>query len=246
MSASAAALASVLAVSALPLITAAILPRDPARLARVVAALVALAVGAMLAGAFLELLPEAFAAAASPVRTGAITLAALLALFTLEKLLSERAAGRRRRRAHALPSVVVINLVGDFVHNATDGMAIAAAFLTSHPLGVATTIAVAAHELPHELGDYGILLHSGLPLRRAMLLDLLTQTGAVLGTLAVLAIAPIAAGLAPALLPVAAASFIYLAAADLIPELRARASWAQLAWVALGVLLVWLPARLGG
>ena len=246
MSASAAALTGVLLVSALPLVTALVLPRDPARREQLVAALVAFAVGAMLAGALIELLPESFRAFPSPTAPGLITIGAIICFFALEKFLSERAAGRRHRVTGALPPVAVVYLIGDAVHNAMDGIAIAAAFLTDHALGVATTIAIAAHEVPHELGDYGILLHSGLTMRRAVLFNMLTQLAAVAGTIAVLALRPYAAGLVPALLPVAAASFLYIAAADLIPELRDRASWRQLLWLALGVFVVWLPGRLGG
>ena len=111
-------------------------------------------------------------------------------------------------------------LLGDSVHNFIDGAVIGASYVVSIPLGVATTLAVVLHELPHEIGDFGVLVYGGVAPRRALLLNFLTALTAIAGTVASLVISPHVTGYAVAVVPLTAGGFIYIAASDLIPELQ--------------------------
>lgn len=151
--------------------------------------------------------------------------------------------------ARAKASGVLVLLI-DSVHNTVDGVLIAAAFLTSVPLGILTSIAVAAHEIPHRLGDFVILVHSGLSRQRALLLNLATGLASVAGGLAAYVALKRAMGVLPYTLAVAAAGFLYIAVAGLIPELHRRAdlpsSLAQLAGMAAGAGVIAWAQQLTG
>jgi zinc and cadmium transporter len=150
-----------------------------------------------------------------------------------------------RRRAAG-----VLVLLGDSVHNTLDGVLIAAAFLSSEPLGILTSFAVAAHEIPHRLGDFVILVHSGLSRGRALLLNLATGLASVLGGLVAFMALPRIQGALPYVLAVAAAGFLYIAVAGLIPDLHRRAdlrgSLAQLLGITAGVGLIAWAEHLAG
>ncbi|HEY3784449.1 MAG TPA: ZIP family metal transporter [Steroidobacteraceae bacterium] len=138
----------------------------------------------------------------------------------------------------------VLVLVGDSIHNALDGILIAAAFLTSVPLGLVTTFAVAAHEIPHRVGDFAILVHAGLSRPRALILNMATGLGSVLGGIVAWFGLQRAMGALPYALALAAAGFLYIAAAGLIPGLHRRAdpltSLHQIVLMALGVgVIAW-------
>ena len=136
----------------------------------------------------------------------------------------------------------VLVLIGDSVHNVLDGILIAAAFLTNRPLGLLTTFAVAAHEIPHRLGDFALLVHSGMSQRRALVLNMATGLAAVLGGIVAYFGLRQATGLLPYALALAAAGFLYIAVAGLIPALHRRAdprtSLAQVALIGLGVAVI--------
>ena len=244
MSPWAATLASVLAVSAVPLGGFLLLARGEERVERMLQPLVAFAVGALLAGAFLHLLPEAIAelGAGPPVFLG--VLAGFVGFFVLEKFLWRTHGHQPRDRARGGPPLAKLNLVGDGLHNLIDGMVIAAAHVADPALGLTTTLAVLAHEIPQELGDFAVLVYGGMPVRRAVGFNLLTGLTAVAGAVLVLAAGP-ALGSPAVLLPVAAGGFVYIAAADLVPELhrsrRLAVSLGQLALIVLGIALVSVP-----
>jgi zinc and cadmium transporter len=113
-----------------------------------------------------------------------------------------------------------MNLVGDTVHNLIDGMLIGGSYAVSIPVGITTTIAVILHEIPQEIGDFGVLLHGGLNINRALVFNFLSALTAVLGAVISLVIGPHVEGYAVALLPIAAGGFLYIAGSDLIPELQ--------------------------
>jgi zinc and cadmium transporter len=144
----------------------------------------------------------------------------------------------------------ILVLVGDSVHNALDGVLIAAAFLTSTSLGLVTTFAVAAHEIPHRVGDFAILVQAGLSRPRALLLNLATGIASVLGAVAAYFGLREAMGVLPYALAFAAAGFLYIAVAGLIPGLHRRAdprtSAAQVLLIGAGVALVACAERLSG
>ncbi len=240
-----AALASVLLVSAVPLAGLLLARGRVAALQRHMMLLVSFAVGALLGGAVIHLLPDAFRQLGpGPALTGGL-LAGFLGFFVLEKFLwhhHHHHLDGEEDHHHAIPPLATLNLVGDGIHNVIDGMLIAGAWLASPTLGMATTIAVFLHEIPQEVGDFGVLLHAGLPLRRAVWLNFLSGLGAVAGAVIALLVGEQVAGFSAAMVPVAAGAFLYIAASDLIPELhrerRPGAVLLQVALVLLGVAVM--------
>ena len=203
--------------------------------------LVSYAVGTLLGVALLALLPEALQAMA-PRRVFESLLGGILLFFVLEKLVLWRHCHTNDCEVHGNAASLV--LIGDAFHNFVDGAMIGAAVLTSVPLGVSTAIAVATHEVPQEVGDFAVLLHAGYSRRRALLLNLLSGASALAGAaLAVLLVDALPA-LKPYLLCVAASSFLYIAMADLIPDLHsgriAGSAFRQLLLVAAGVMTAYL------
>ncbi|MFX1451750.1 MAG: ZIP family metal transporter, partial [Promethearchaeota archaeon] len=161
--------------------------------------------------------------------------------FVIEKLLHWRHCHKGYCEIHTFAHM---NLLGDSIHNFIDGLILAASFVASIPLGIITTIAIASHELPQEIGDFGVLIHGGYEKRRALLLNFLVALtvvfGGILGYFIVSLIEPIFIFL----LPFAAGGFFYIAATDLIPELKKEESMKKSTLVLLifllGIFLMWL------
>jgi zinc and cadmium transporter len=189
------------------------------RLQPAVFALVSLAVGAMLGDAFLHLLPEAFARAPASPATPLYCLAGIVLFFALEKFLLWR-HDHAAEHTHPIRPVGYINLLADALHNLIDGVLVGAGYLVSVPIGLATTIAVCLHEIPQEIGDYGVLLHAGFTRRRARWFNFLTATLAVAGAALALALGAWREQFTSAALPLTAGGFIYIAGCDLVPELH--------------------------
>ena len=210
--------------------------------------LVSYAIGALLGAAFLEILPHAFETAANVSAMTGTLLAGILLFFVLEKLVLWRHCHTEECEAHAVPehghghdhgrSGLMIT-VGDTFHNFVDGIIIAAAFMTSVPLGVVTALAIIAHEIPQEVGDFLILLHSGYTKRQAFALNLLTSLATIAGGMLAYFALDSMREWVPYTLGIAAASMIYVAVADLIPGLHKRAelraTFQQVLLIALGV-----------
>ena len=208
--------------------------------------LVSFAVGALLGAVFIELLPHALETG-SPSTVMATVLAGLLGFFLLEKLVLWRHCHHdhwetHTPHAHHGTASGAMILVGDAVHNFTDGALIAAAFMSDTKLGIVTGIAVFAHEIPQEVGDLAVLLHSGMSRARALVLNLLVSLTSFVGALLAYYGFDTAQNLLPYALTIAAASFIYIAVADLIPGLHRRvdlkASAQQLAVIVAGAGVV--------
>lgn len=210
--------------------------------------LVAFAAGTLLGVALLDLLPHALEGGLSPDALFATLLAGLVAFFLLEHV----ALWRNARRAHAggdpaharrakHPAGAMI-LVGDGVHNFVDGVLIAAAFLVDPALGTITTIAVIAHEIPQEIGDFLVLVESGYSRREALAWNLVVSGAAIAGGVAGYAMLSSVRDAIPVAIVVAAASLIYVAIADLVPMLHreagARSGLAQLALMVAGIGMV--------
>ncbi len=208
---------------------------------RLLSPLVSFAIGALLGAAFLALLPHAFEAAGSDAahRIPLVVLAGVLGFFLLEKLVLWRHCHSHECEVHGAEHEHVppptghshdtsaraagnLILIGDGIHNLVDGVLVAAAFLTDIHLGIVTSLAVIAHEIPQELGDFAILLHSGYSRGRALLYNILTSLTTVIGGVAAYFSLSFAQGAVPYVLALAAASFIYIAVADLIPSLHKR------------------------
>jgi len=200
---------------------------------RLVPALIAYAAGTLLGAAFLGMIPAA--AGNAPVRAvSATVLAGIVLFFLLERLVLWRHGHEAGGSSN--PAAPLI-LVGDAFHNFVDGVVIAAAFLTSVPLGVAAGLAVAAHEVPQEVGDFAILLDGGYSRRKALALNVLSSTATLPGALAGYFWLADVQGVVPYVLALSASSFIYIAVADLLPGLHRRPSggWRQLALLLAGI-----------
>lgn len=210
---------------------------------------VSFALGALLSVAFLDLLPDALLKAGNGHTQTllATVLAGILGFFLLEKLLLWRHCHADHCETHSeqhfhQPAGTLI-VVGDAIHNFVDGILIAAAFLTDTQLGIITSLAVAAHEIPQEVGDFAILLQSGYGKTRALAYNLLSSLATMVGgVLAYLGLEHLHDAL-PYILALAASSFIYIAVADLIPSLHqrttARASLQQVGLIMAGVVVIY-------
>jgi len=182
--------------------------------------LVSLSAGTLIGGAFIHLLPEAIDQL-DPTTTGQIIVTAFIGFFFIEKVLHWHHCHDRDCPNHSLG---YLNLIADAIHNFIDGLVIAATFLVDIKLGVATTIAVALHEIPQEFGDFGVLLYSGFSRTKAILSNLLVALTAITGGVLGFYLAGRIDHLVAYLLPLAAGSFIYIAASDLMPEIKQETS----------------------
>ena len=209
------------------------------RRTRLVPWLVSYAVGALLGVSMLAILPEALKQLEASHVFGTL-LAGILAFFVLEKLVLWRHCHTHDCEVH--DGSVFPVLVGDAFHNFVDGAVIAAAVATSVPLGVSTAVAIAAHEIPQEVGDFAILLHAGYSRSRALMLNLLSAVSSAVGAIAALIAVNTLPDVLPYFLALAAASFLYVAMADLIPGLhRGRTdanSMRQIVLIAAGVATI--------
>ena len=220
-------------------------------LGRIVHHLVSLSAGVLLGTALLNILPEAFESKASPQSLFMTLLAGLLFFFLLEKAELYRHGhhheGDEHHHHHGFDKHQAGRggwtvLLGDSIHNFCDGIIIAAAFLTDTRLGMFTALAIIAHEIPQEVGDYIVLLNAGLSRRKALLYNAMSGMAAVVGGVVGYVVVGPWEALFPYLLVIASSSFIYVAVADLIPQLQhrlsARDTAAQLAWLGVGLAIV--------
>jgi zinc and cadmium transporter len=220
-------------------------------LSRLVHHLVSLSTGVLLATALLDLLPEAFESQAPAQALFATLLGGLLFFFLLEKVElyrhSHHHEGDEHHHHHGFDRQQAGRggwtvILGDSIHNFCDGIIIAAAFLTDTRLGIVTSLAIIAHEIPQEVGDYIVLLNAGLSRGRALFYNALSGLAAVAGGVVGYFVVGPWQAFFPYLLVVAASSFIYVSVADLIPQLQHRLSGrdtaVQLAWLAAGLLVV--------
>jgi zinc and cadmium transporter len=222
--------------------------------ARILPHFVSFATGALLGAALLALLPEAMEGAGpgGAHRIGVTLVVGLGMFFVIEKLVlwwHAHAHDGHADHAHAHTHASgVLVLVGDSVHNALDGVLIAAAFLNNPSVGLLTTFAVAAHEIPHRVGDFAILVHAGLSRPRALLFNLATGIASVLGAAIAYFALRGALGALPYALAFAAAGFLYIAVAGLIPGLHRsadpRTSAIQVLLIAAGILVIALAEHL--
>lgn len=214
---------------------------------------VSFAIGALLAAAFLALLPHSMNDADTDFhQIGLTVLLGILSFFVLEKMVLWRHCHSNHCEAH-LPadahkkgsdqSVVTLILVGDGLHNFVDGILIAAAFLTDIHLGVVTSIAVATHEIPQEVGDFAILIHSGMGRLKAFVLNIVSSFTTLIGALLAYIGLTGVETLIPYILAIAASSFIYIAMADLLPGLHKKtqlsATVKQLLLIVMGIVTIY-------
>ena len=212
--------------------------------------LISYAVGALLGAVFLNILPHAFSMTESPERIAATILIGILIFFVLEKLVLWRHCHVEQCEAHeAQPAQHdhgrsgMMIMIGDTFHNFVDGILIAAAFLADTQLGLVTSIAIIAHEVPQEVGDFLVLLHSGYSKRYAFALNALSSLAMMVGgVLAYFALQTMQQWI-PSLLALAAASMLYVSVADLIPGLHRRTeirdTLEQVMLIAAGIATIW-------
>lgn len=206
---------------------------------------VSFAVGALLSVSLLELIPEA-AEESSLESIMPYVLAGMIFFFIVERFLSWYHHHEGREEGQEVKSYAYLILWGDFLHNFIDGVIIALTFTADFRLGVITTVAVILHEIPQEIGDFGVLLHAGFSKFKALVYNFLASLSTVLGAvIAVFLRGSLPEEFIPVALAVIAGNFIYLAASDLMPELKEKAgaahTFGQIALIILGAVLVILP-----
>jgi len=217
-------LISVLAVSLISLIGLFTFPLKEQKLRSLLLYFVSFSAGGLFADAFIHLIPEAAESGGLELRVPVYILSGIITSFILEKLIQWRHCHIPTSEEHPHP-FAYMNLFGDGVHNFIDGLVVAGSYIASFPVivgGLATTLAVVFHEIPQEIGDYGVLLHGGFSRNKALLFNFLTALTAILGALLALglsAIVPIE-NFKIFLLSFAAGEFIYIAGSDLVPELH--------------------------
>ncbi|HSB11165.1 MAG TPA: ZIP family metal transporter [Blastocatellia bacterium] len=213
------AIASVTLVSLVSLIGVVTISVSEERLRSTLFVLVSLAAGAMFGDTFIHLLPESFQRPGETLLPSTSVLAGILAFFVLEKFLLWRHQHTLESNDQVRP-LGYLNLIADGVHNLIDGMMIGASYLVSLPIGIATTLAVIFHEIPQEIGDFGILLHAGFTKRRALFFNFLSAALALLGTAVAMLLGSNWESFSAVMLPFTAGGFIYIAGSDLLPELQ--------------------------
>lgn len=234
-------LISVLVVSVISLIGIVAISVREDRLRRAVLILVSFSAGALLGDAFIHLLPEAAEENSFGIVMSAGILFGIIVFFVLEKFVHWHhcVAAEVGKCPKAFATT---NLVGDGLHNMIDGMIIAGSFLASVPLGIATTLAVIFHEIPQEIGDFGVLVHAGYTRTKALKFNFMSASVAVLGTLIVLFIGGAIPDVVNFMAPFTAGGFIYIASSDLIPELQKETqpgrSAIQLTGLILGLMVM--------
>ena len=205
-------------LSGISVVGAATLVLSAATLQRSLIVLISFAAGALLGDAFLHLLPEVSESANGfDVPASLALLGGVIAFFVLEKMLHWHHA--HVPHEEVLHPVAVTNLVGDALHNFVDGAIVAGSFVVSPQLGLATAIAVGLHEVPQELGDFGILIHAGVKPKRALFLNFVTALAAIAGGVLALVFSSVTA-VERFVVPFTAGAFVYIAATDLFPELH--------------------------
>jgi len=233
----------VVLVSLLSLVGIAFISITEQRLKRIIFVMVSLAVGSLFGDAFIHLLPESFEKFEAKVEASLYVLTGIFLFFILEKFLLWRHQ-HTLEASHAIHPVGYMNLFADGVHNFIDGTIIGASYLVSLPVGIATTLAVIFHEIPHELGNFFVLLYAGFTKTRALFFNFLTGLFAILGTLVALLVGSRVEHFSLLMLPLAAGGFIYIAGSDLVPELNKESdlfkSVIQMMAIALGVGLMLL------
>ena len=232
------AFASVVLVSFVSFVGIFMLSLQEEKLRKYIFIFISLAVGALLGDAFIHLIPEAFSEIKDVMLASILIISGILIFFALEKFLHWHHHGEDKEESHIHPVGRLI-LFSDSIHNFMDGMIIGASFLISIPVGLATTLAVILHEIPQEIGDFTVLLHAGYTKMPALWLNFLSALLAIAGVLIVLALGK-EQSLTLWISPIAAGGFIYIAIADLIPELHKtkelKYSILQIVAVVIGIL----------
>jgi zinc and cadmium transporter len=232
------ALISTTVVSAVSLVGLVALAMRKDTLDRITFMLVSLAVGAMFGDALIHLLPEAYEHAGSPTTVSLLVLAGIFGFFILEKFLQWHHCHSEESGEHGhIHPMGVMALVADAFENAIDGIVIGSSYLVSTEVGLAVTLAVVLHEIPNEMGKFGVLMQAGFSRGRALFFNVLSAATSILGTLAALWLGSRVESLPHVITPIAAGVFIYLAGTDLIPQLHKELKPSKSALQLLGMIV---------
>lgn len=234
-------LTSVLIVSLVSLAGIVTLSIKEARLKKVILFLVSFAVGALFGDALIHLIPKAFENLESQVTASLLILFGILVFFVLEKFVRWRHCHIAQCEDHTQP-MATVNIFGNIIHNLIDGMLIGASYSVNFSLGIATTVAILLHEIPQEIGNFAILIHSGYAVKKAITINFLSALVAILGAVLILIVGKYAKDFTLFLIPITAGGFLYIAGSDLIPELKHEtkitASLGQLMAIILGIAIM--------
>lgn len=207
---------------------------------KILIVLVSLSAGALMGGAFLHLIPESIEEAKG-ADIFIIILIGFIIFFIIEKFLHWRHCHNGKCDVHTFH---YMNLIGDSIHNFIDGLIISASFIVSIPLGFTTTIAIVAHEIPQEIGDFGVLIYGGFEKKKAIILNFLVASTIILGGITGYLISNVIEKSVYILLSFAAGGFIYIAATDLIPEIKKeiniKKSISTIFIFIVGILIMWI------
>lgn len=208
---------------------------------KIILVLVSFATGSLLGAAFFDILPEAIESGGEGMFF--YVFLGLMVFFVMERYIHWHHCHTKDCEKHHHP-VTYLNLIGDGFHNFVDGALIAASFAINVPLGITTTFAIAAHEIPQEIGDFAILVHGGIGRTKALLFNFASSLTAVLGALATFFFAKNIEGIIPIILAIAGGGFVYIATADLIPEIHKETdkknAIVQFAAMAFGILIIFI------
>jgi zinc and cadmium transporter len=203
--------------------------------------LVSFSTGALLGDAFIHLLPEMVEETGFTLMNSFGILGGIMIFFILEKFICWRHCHVPTSKHHPHP-VGIMNLIGDGFHNFMDGIIIAGSFMADYRIGIATTVAVILHEIPQEISELGILIHAGYSRSKALILNFMSALIAVLGAILALVLGAFSEGIVGILTPVTIGGFIYIASADLIPELHKetepRKSMVQFFGIIFGIMIM--------
>jgi zinc and cadmium transporter len=207
--------------------------------------LISFAAGTMLGAAFLDLLPESIEGGGNVKLILAVTLLGILIFFLIEKfLIWYHCHDNTDCEVHGFTYLIILS---DSIHNFIDGAIIATSFLVSLPLGITTSLAIIAHEIPQEIGDFGILLHGGMPAKKVLLYNFFSALFGIFGALLILFFSFDIIRLSSLIIAFAAGNFIYIASSDLIPaihkEIKIKKALTQVFFMILGVLVIWLTGN---
>ena len=209
-------------------------------LKKILLILVSLSAGALMGGAFLHLIPESIQEA-NGADIFIVVLVGFIIFFIIEKILHWRHCHDGKCDVHTFH---YMNLIGDSIHNFIDGLIIAAGFIVSIPLGFTTTVAIVAHEIPQEIGDFGVLIYGGFEKKKAIILNFIVASTIVIGGVVGYFLSNLIEKSVYILLAFAAGGFIYIAATDLIPEIKKevniKKSITTMFIFILGILIMWL------
>ncbi len=228
-------LISIILVSLISLIGILTLFTNKKHLSKMLLFLISFSAGALLGDAFIHLIPESFESFNHLTISFSI-IAGILIFFILEKIIHWRHCHLPTSKEHVHP-LGKMNLIGDLLHNFLDGIIIATSYIVSIPLGIATTIAVILHEIPQEIGDFGVLIYAGYSRRKALILNFLISLTAVLGGIIGLLLSRYIDTFASIMIAFTAGGFIYIATSDLMPELKKETSVKKTIIQILGIVL---------